>query len=484
MDPEPTPVEPDPEPEPIPIPEDGLSGWVVILFSERVPPGESNDLFEHVIANDDYLGPLLRYLRENSVTRGSRLVTSVSVEQLLRDEDAARDSDFPPLESLTRYWRIDTEGTGRDPEQVARELLELENDRPEELRGIANAYAEMTVENAGTASAVTLTAATAQGWLRQRHEGVNAVHAWTLPDGGAEGVRIVDIEDGWMFDHPDIAGLANAPLVGINRFSKTGDPDDGDHGTSVLGILAGRTNSVGGSGIALRPQDVAVCSHYDGTTAVQLVDALTVAKEHLSAGDILLIEVQRPRAGYLCVETDDAIYTAIRAASAKKIVVVEAAGNGRRDLSAWKSTKGRRLDRSVPELDSGAILVGAARKNVNTDAAVRGGAVVTGHSWNAPMRSNYGKRVDCYAWGEAVQAPVVDGYAEFSGTSSAAAIIAGVAAVTQGIQLARGGTPLDPVAMRALLAGPGGTPQVPVASRFTIGVMPDLETIAAQLPLT
>lgn len=477
---EPVPLEPDPEPEPRPIPEDGLTGWVVVLLSERVPPGETDDLVEHALANDEPLGPLLGYLRANNILRGRRLVTSVGVEDLLRAEEEACDSDFPPLESLTRYWRVDATETGKGPEQVAREILDLEGDRAPESRGVVHAYPEHTVEDPGAPAVGVLTAANAQGWLRPREQGVDALYAWGQQGGRGQGVGVVDIEQGWEFAHQDIVGLTTAPLVGVNRF--TADPATGDHGTSVLGIVAGRVNTVGGSGIAPEAKEVAVCSTFDGGATARVVDAIAKATAHLSAGDVLLLEVQRPRAGYLCIETDNAAYTAIRLASAKRIVVVEAAGNGNRDLSAWTSAQGRKLSRDVPELDSGAVIVGACRKDVEVDPTGPAGPVA-GHRRSATAFSNYGRRVDCYAWGEAVQAPIVGGgYAPFGGTSSAAAIIAGVAAVTQGMQLAQGGAPLGPLAMRPLLADPAGTPQVPIASTFTVGVMPDLKVIAGMLP--
>jgi len=59
------------------------------------------------------------------------------------------------------------------------------------------------------------------------------------------------------------------------------------------------------------------------------------------------------------------------------------------------------------------------------------------------LRSNYGSRVDCYAWGEGVftttsdtngQAPATNLYRDdFGNTSAATAIIAGVALSVQGM---------------------------------------------------
>lgn len=470
------PLEPDAVPERRPLPERRYTGRVVVVLADRVPLDDTGDLVEHGERNGDVLGPLVAYLRSNGV-RTHRLVTGVALADLLRAEEEARDSPFPPLQSLARYWVVEAEGSGKGPLEVARELLGLEEGREPASRGVAQAYAETVVGDPGRQAVAPLTASTGQGWLAPRPRGVDAFHAWEQPGGRGEGVRVVDVEQGWELAHPDIDGLVGPPLVGVNR--STLDPAEGSHGTSVLGLVAGRVNGRGGSGLAGALAEVAVCSHFDGQADGDVVNAVLVAREHLSPGDVLLLEVDRPGDGYLCVETDDAVYAAVRLASAKGIVVVEAAGNGAEDLSAWTGPTGRRLSREDRDLDSGAILVGAAHGEVVTDPA----GPVEGHRWNAGALSNYGERVDCYCWGGSVIAPLAVGYGSFGGTSAAAAIVAGVAAVVQGMQRAAGGPPLGPLDVRALLSHPGGTPQVPVASSFRIGRMPDLALIAGLLPV-
>jgi hypothetical protein len=102
--------------------------------------------------------------------------------------------------------------------------------------------------------------------------------------------------------------------------------------------------------------------------------------------------------------------------------------------------------------------------------------------------SNYGSRVDCYGWGEGV---TTCGYGDlhegsgreqyytntFNGTSSAAPIIAGAAALLQCLHLIRTTGRLLPVPMRALLASRAtGTPQGPNVGGH-IGVMPNLDAV-------
>lgn len=112
--------------------------------------------------------------------------------------------------------------------------------------------------------------------------------------------------------------------------------------------------------------------------------------------------------------------------------------------------------------DSGAIIVGARQPPTSAVDRQREGF------------STFGSRVDLQGWGSGV---VTTGYGDlylasdrpadpgfwytegFSGTSSAAAIVASSAANLQGIALAQSGVPVAPVQMRTLLVQTG-SPQL------------------------
>jgi len=102
--------------------------------------------------------------------------------------------------------------------------------------------------------------------------------------------------------------------------------------------------------------------------------------------------------------------------------------------------------------------------------------------------SNYGSRIDCYAWGEKIETTTsnVAGTtnmvytADFDGTSGASPIVAGAALILQGIRQAalNRGTPgerFNPRELRDLLTANGTKSKSPATDK--IGVMPDLRAM-------
>src|SRR5262249_23146044 len=119
-------------------------------------------------------------------------------------------------------------------------------------------------------------------------------------------------------------------------------------------------------------------------------------------------------------------------------------------------------------VDSGAIIIGAADRNVATSA------------WSRSSFSTFGNRVDCFAAGSSVRAPSSVGkntYQAFNGTSSASAIIAGATASLQAMTRTATGGVLAPADVRRLFrtASLGTLPNNPLGAR--IGSMPNLRAI-------
>ncbi len=300
-----------------------------------------------------------------------------------------------------------------------------------------------------------------QGYLGPAPHGIDAPAAWRRGQRGA-GVWFADVEGGWNDEHEDLPG-DRIRHVGGTRFR---DPMWRAHGTAVLGEVVGRDNGKGVVGIAPDVERV-FTSSIGGTTVANAID---VAAKNLRAGDVLLIELQGggPRGRYVPVEYWDDVFDAIKVATQRGVVVIEAAGNGGENLD--HATYKRKFDRA--RRDSGAIMVGA------------GGPPRGGYADRERLDfSNYGSRVDVQGWGRKVATldygdlqacSGADRHytGEFSGTSSASPIVAGAAVIVQGVAKSRGRL-LTPIQIRELLRTTG-TPQLG-DTREQIGPRPDLE---------
>ena len=304
-----------------------------------------------------------------------------------------------------------------------------------------------------------------QGYLGPAPHGIDAPAAWRRGYRGA-GVWFADIEGGWNTDHEDLPGDRIIHVAG----EQIRDPSWRAHGTAVLGEVVGKDNGRGVVGIAPDVERVFTSS----IGGISVADAIDAAANALRPGDVLLIELQTggPRGRYVPVEYWDDLFDAIRAATRRGVIVVEAAGNGGEDLD-HDIYRGK-FDRT--RRDSGALMVGA------------GGPPRDGFADRERLDfSNYGGRVDVQGWGRKVatldygdlqacddeQASYADrDYTnEFSGTSSASPIVAGAAVILEGIARQRGAV-LAPAELRELLRRTG-TPQAG-DTREAIGPRPDL----------
>ncbi|HEU4731428.1 MAG TPA: S8 family peptidase [Kofleriaceae bacterium] len=306
-----------------------------------------------------------------------------------------------------------------------------------------------------------------QGYLGPAPHGIDAPAAWRRGLRG-QGVWFADIEGGWNPQHEDLPGDRITHVSG----QLIQEPTWRAHGTAVLGEVVGRDNGRGVVGIAPDVERVFTSS----IGGVPVADAIDVAAEQLRPGDVLLVELQSsgPRGRWVPVELWPEVFDAIRAATARGVVVIEAAGNGGEDLD--HRVYQRAFDRKYR--DSGAILVGA------------GGPPREGFSDRERLEfSNYGGRVDVQGWGRKVAtldygdlqacAGADRHYTgEFAGTSSASPIVAGAAVILEGAARARGRV-LTPGELRALLRQTG-TPQAGDTAE-AIGPRPDLARALREL---
>jgi len=306
--------------------------------------------------------------------------------------------------------------------------------------------------------------------------GINAEYAWGFKGGDGEGqVKFIDIEQGWILDHESIQ-VSTLPTTGFNHVFH-------DHGAAALGVVMMTKNDNTKRGIVPKVNGYVV-SQWRPAGFLNNADAIMAALRHLEFGDVILLQAQVRDLSIAKklwpVEAHRANFDALRLAAALGIIVVEPAANGSMYFNFSN------------DLD---YLVQDGRRILNrTDANFRdsGAIVVAGASTSAPHKkipnSNYGSRVDCYAWGENVFSAgnfpnssngAIDRYTtQFSGTSSAAAIIAGVVIALQSIMEANLNFRLGPVEMRRILSCElYGTPSGNGHSIDKIGVMPDLKKI-------
>ncbi len=316
-----------------------------------------------------------------------------------------------------------------------------------------------------------------QGYLKPAPTGIDAVYAWGVKGGDGKGLKFIDIEQGWALP-PEKFTIESLPCTGIN-FSVFKD-----HGEAVLGVILTQHGFIGGKGIAPEANGY-VISQWRPDKSFNTADAIMAAISQLDYGDIILLEAQiydSPGSESLWpVEIQSAVFEVIRLATTLGITVIEAAGNGKKalgegnDLDNYTDNNGRNpLNRSSPDFrDSGAIMVAAA-----SDAAPH---IRIRHS-------NFGSRIDCYAWGECVSTAgshqgsperAIDSYRKkINGTSSASAIIAGAAVLVQSITESNHHFRLSPKQMHGILSNDFlGTSSDNGRSIDRLGVMPDLKKI-------
>ena len=325
-----------------------------------------------------------------------------------------------------------------------------------------------------------------QGYLDDPPGGIGARSVWEQYRGAdGTGVRIIDIEGAWRFTHTDLLLNQGEPEGGLLRGTQNNDPEWAKHGTAVFGILGGDKNDFGITGICPGAVLQAVSNIDANDRGWGTATAIRHAADQLDPGDIILIELQMPgptsfstsnsQDGYIPVEWWEDNLAAIRYATLKDVIVVEAGGNGQSDLNSTTYDNSQGLFTSSwsnpfrrDPIDSGAIIVGAGAPPEGTHRRT------TECDRSRLTFSNHGAMFDAQGWGMhvetcggggriflgAVDDEDVQYTRVFSGTSSAAAMVAGALACVQGALKGANRPPLTPSQARELLRRGGlGSPQ-------------------------
>ena len=423
-----------------------------------------------------------------------------SEERLKLETESLTTAERAELPDISVYYRVHAPDEQLDDlaeQLIEQETVEAAYVKPPAEPAVASESAEEVAElinemlpTADEAPPATPDFNVRQIYLNAAPEGIDARYAWTIPGGRGSGVRIIDIEGAWRFTHEDLT-LNQGGVVGAQSSSLGWR----NHGTAVVGEFGGDQNDIGTLGISPDAQ-VRGFSIFDGDGSA---GTLRRAADALSAGDIILIELHRPgpqatgvgQFGYIAIEWWPDDYAAIRYATNKGVIVVEAAGNGSQNLddpvygvrpvgfpTSWENP----FNPANPS--SMAVIVGAGSPPPGTHGKDHG-----------PDRSrlgfsNYGSRVDSQGWGREV---TTTGYGDlqgggnedlwytdrFSGTSSASPIVVGALACTQGVLHTQEGTLLTPARAIQVLRSTG-SPQQDAPGRPStqrIGTRPDLRQL-------
>ena len=130
-----------------------------------------------------------------------------------------------------------------------------------------------------------------QIYLSDAPAGVNQKAVWDVPGGRGDGVTVVDIEGGWDFDHEDLIQHKGRTLFGVNSDQSAYK----DHGSAVLGVIAGYNNEFGVTGIAPNTQIHGASVFTEKGMLYPSFGKLVIdVANYLKKGDIILIELHAP----------------------------------------------------------------------------------------------------------------------------------------------------------------------------------------------
>ncbi|MBI6546941.1 MAG: peptidase S8 [Cyanobacteria bacterium NC_groundwater_1444_Ag_S-0.65um_54_12] len=247
------------------------------------------------------------------------------------------------------------------------------------------------------------------------HPKINTMQAWRVTKG--QGVTVAVVDSGVDLGHPD---LRSNLLNGTNTLENNNDPrDDNGHGTHVAGIVASIfSNGIGGVGVAPEVKILPIRALGDaGGSAQSVSTAIQWATDHGTAVINLSLGTTK---------RSKAIASAIRYALAKGVVVVAAMGNS--------GDQGN--PKQYPASEPGVIAVGALDPQDKVTpwsdygdwaavAAPGYGIWSTFPTYEVSLTRFAKEHPDALPPEDKIQL----NYAALSGTSQAAPIVSGIAAL-------------------------------------------------------
>ena len=221
-------------------------------------------------------------------------------------------------------------------------------------------------------------------------------------------VDIAILDTGVSLDHPDLNVYKNVSFI---DGALTGDDDLG-HGSHIAGIAAAKDNSIGILGVApgAKLWAVKVCDVNGNCPLSSQIKGLQYVNEHADEIDIVNLSIENP--------PSDKLDKTITESLSKGLIYVVAAGNSNINTSLTSPAR-------IP----GVIAVSAISDS-DGECGGRGNGTIGGPDDYAATFSNYGNSIDFAAPGVNVFSTYRgEGYAFDSGTSMAAPVVAGQAAL-------------------------------------------------------
>ncbi len=220
------------------------------------------------------------------------------------------------------------------------------------------------------------------------HDTVDTYAAWGVTTGDSW-VKVAIIDSGVNTSHTDLKGHISTINIGL------GTSDAVSHGTHVAGIIGGAMNNgSGGAGIAPGVSLISIraCNDYGEFYDSDMAAAIRAAVD--AGANIINMSIQGPWYNWM-------LQDAISEAVANGVTVIAAMGNSGSNTISY------------PAAYDGVI-----------------GVAATNSAGNRAHFSNYGEWADVAAPGENIISSVSGGgYASYDGTSMAAPVVTGVAAL-------------------------------------------------------
>jgi len=233
--------------------------------------------------------------RTNSSTTRQRLLALVatqtkSAQLAARVPSAANQRQKYP--TLARYGQFETgqqdvvaltKITARLLADPAIDLAWLEPVTIPAMLDFGNSQSHKSQTQMGPAPADTFSGSFEgqQGYLGDAPTGIGALSMRSQAGALGAGVKVIDVEGGWLWSHEDFP----APFVEIG--SQIPNLGWRNHGTAVLGVIRGQDNGLGVTGIA------PACEIGNSSIGSQATsEAIIAAAAFLSPGDVIVIELQ------------------------------------------------------------------------------------------------------------------------------------------------------------------------------------------------